>query len=644
MLPDWLQSPSDSLRESLGWLSRSLPGVFRRVMQAVSGAKPDFLGAEPDAGGTAFRVWAPGAAAVEVAGDFSAGPDGRWLERRHPMSRMADGYWDTYVVGAKVGHRYKYRLLTADGRWIWRMDPAARDTLHSAVDDQGNAGLIVNPAYAWRPFRRPRRDELIVYQLHVGAFSGRNDGAPGPVGTFDDLRDKLDYIADMNFTAIELTPVQEFTGDRSWGYNPSFYFAPESAFGSPVQMRRLVDTAHKRGLAVIFDVVYNHVSNTDNPLWDFDGSPDEGGVYLQRFKTPWSDYAPAYWKPQVREFFLRNALMYLEEYHADGLRFDATRNIEFARGLDDDGWGFLQHLTWNLRQQHPDAFLVAEHLPDHPSIVDSAGFDATWVSEAHHDFERALIHGPSDATWPRLLSLLGRDLGPDRRYAQSHAMVKFLLGSHDDCGDDRDGASIDAAEEWLRHRFMADRLGGRGDWRARAKARLAWALNVTMMGTPMLFMGNECLHDGYWHDRPDTHGDHRFDWSLTEDRWGREMRELVSEANRLRREHPALRGETLEPTHEHRAGRVFAFKRWLPGGSDALLTVVNLSDTTWSAGDYRVGTGGQPGSWREVLNTQEERFGGWPEASNGGRSLVTGDDGRVAIVLPAWSVVVLELN
>ncbi len=626
------------VREALRWLERQVGILVRGRRPAVGwGAKPI-----PLVGGFAFRTWAPTARAVEVTGEFAADAQGRWQIGRHLLVRGPDGYWTGVVSSAQVDQRYKFVVTAHDGRLLWRMDPAARDTDHSALD-VGNAGILVDPSFSWRLFARPDRSVYLIYQLHIGTFTGRNDGVPHAVGTFGDAAARLAYIRALGFTAIELTPVQEFTGHRSWGYNPSFYFAPESAYGSPRDLRAFVEEAHAHGLAVIFDVVYNHVSNTDNPLWEYDGDACDGGVYLQRFRTPWSEFAPAYWKAQVRDFFLDNARMYFSEYHADGLRFDATRYIEYAAGLRNDGWSFLQYLTWHLRQEFPDRYLVAEHLPDHEAIVSSAGFDATWLTDAHHEFERAVTQPIGEETWRRLCRTLGRDLGPGRAYAHGWNLVRYPLGCHDDCGDDRGGATIESGADWQRHRYLVEFAGGRDDVRARAKARLGWALAIACPGTPMLFMGSEFHQPGYWHDGHDRYGDHRPDWSLADDEAGRAMRALVAEANRLRRERASLRSDTFTLTHEDSGARVLAFKRWVPGGHDVILAVANFSDRDYVATGFGVFTGGQAGRWVELLNTQAPEFGGWPGASNAGRALETQPDGRVHVALPPWSAVLLGL-
>jgi 1,4-alpha-glucan branching enzyme len=182
----------------------------------------------------------------------------------------------------------------------------------------------VDPTHAWSAFDTPSFDDMILYQCHVGSFSGHRDGhvAPGDVATFDQLRTKLGYIRELGFNALALLPVQEFRANRSWGYNPAFYFALESAYGSPAELRALVDACHRSGLAVIFDVVYNHISDDDSSFHHFDERADgTGDSCLGSYRTAWG-WAPAFWRQGIRDFFVANMEMYLRV--VDGLRFDAT--------------------------------------------------------------------------------------------------------------------------------------------------------------------------------------------------------------------------------------------------------------------------------------------------------------------------------
>lgn len=589
------------------------------------------IGAWPTPEGCFFRVWAPHARSVSVLvqdGPFWEVDDAVREEALAP----AEGYWSAAVPGVAPGQLYRYRIEHPDGGTSQRLDPAARDVVSSELtrDDPASRNASIVPStepFPWAPFDTPRFENFIIYQLHVGSFAGRGDGLETEWATFRDVEAKLPYIREMGFDCIQPLPVQEFEKDRSWGYNPASFFAPESSYGTPRDLMRLVDAAHRQGLAVIFDVVYNHAGPGDSVLWEFDGHTHEGGIYFEGGKeTDWGR-GPAWWKPEVRDFFYQNARMYLEEYRADGLRFDVTTQIDGEH---------LRLVVDRLRREFPDRYLIAEHLPDHPWIVNTGRFCATWDADSHHECQRALAG--QDAL-NRVKGILGWE-----GYDHPWNLVKYTAGSHDDVGDDRNGNAKNGLTDWdARHRYLVDQLGGRDDWTARAKCRLAWALNATMAGTPMLFMGTECLMGaphvawGYWHDGRDARGEHRFDWSVAGDPLGMEMRRLVAACNALRWRHPALRAGSLEVPHEDHDNQVLAFVR--RHGDDLLLVVANLGGRSFTGHGYGVRTGGHSGQWTQVLCTQDREFGGWDGAGNAYHEPWTQPDGHLYVNLPQWSVV-----
>jgi 1,4-alpha-glucan branching enzyme len=583
--------------------------------------------------GCFFRVWAPHANAVKVLvqdepfwkqGDDVAAED----------LRNDGGYWSGTVAGVRPSQLYRFEIVTSD-ETFQTLDAAARDVFssHLTRNDPGSANASVIAAterLAWAPFETPRFENFIIYELHVGSFAGFNDGIATTPATFQQIETKLGYIRDLGFNCIELMPVHEHARDRSWGYNPASFFAPESLYGSPDTFAHLIDTAHRFGLAVIIDVVYNHAGSEDNILYEFDGYANEGGIYFEGGQpTDWGR-GPAWWKREVQEFFYQNGRMYLEQYRADGLRFDATTQINGDH---------LKTVVGRLREEFPDRYLVAEHLPDNPWIVTAGRFCATWTAEAHHQCQRALAgQDPLD----KVKSFLGWN-----GYEHPWNLVKYTLGSHDDIGDLNNGDAEDGRSNWdRRHRYFVDQLGGRDDHAARAKCRVAWALNVAMPCTPMLFMGSECLMSapyvgwGYWNDGRDDNGDHRFNWSAVDDPFGIEMRRLVAAANAVRWQNPALRADSLSITHDDRDNQVLAFVR--ESGDNGVLVVVNLSDRTFSDREYGVATGGRFGQWTQILCTQDAAFGGWDGAGNAFYDPWTQANACIYVNLPQWSVVVFR--
>ena len=583
--------------------------------------------------GCFFRVWAPHADAVRVVIQ-----DGPYWEIDDEIVRQdlvrAGHYWSGTVPGIPAWKVYRFEIENGS-RVYQRLDPAARDVVSSELtraDPSSRNGSIILDAdlLSWAQFDTPRFENFIIYQFHIGSFAGRHDEFDKSWTTFADVESKLSYIRELGFNCLEPLPVHEFHMDRSWGYNPASFFAPESSYGSPFNLMHFVEAAHRTGLAVIFDVVYNHAGPDDNVLWEFDGFGHEGGIYFEGGQhTDWGR-GPAWWKQEVQDFFYQNARMYFEDYHADGLRFDVTTQIN---------GNHLKLVVERLRRDFPNKYIIAEHLPDHPWIVDSGHFCATWQARSHHECQRALA---GQDPLQKVKSFLGWD-----GYDHAWNLVKYTLGSHDDVGDLKEGDAEDGLTNWdRRHRYFVDQLGGRDSWTARAKCRLAWALNAAMPGTPLLFMGSEChmasphVSWGYWHDGTDRHGDHRFNWSVAGDPVGMEMRRLVTAANAVRWQNPALRSDSLSIPHEDETNQVLGFVRELY--DNVVLTVVNLSDHNFGNHSYGVRTGGRAGQWTQVLCSQDRLFGGWDGAGNSYYEPWTQADGQVYINLPKWSVVMLR--
>jgi 1,4-alpha-glucan branching enzyme len=575
-------------------------------------------------GKVSFRVWAPLASQVDVVGEFN-----RWQPGQYPLTHVGNGYWEGTVNNVNADDKYKYYVYRRAGVPGYKMDPAARDTVDSDTDNALNHSIIVDTSFHWSPFTTPIFDNLILYQCHIGSFCGRNFGVhhANRTSTFQEVVAKLDYIRLMGFNAIELLPVQEFRDDRSWGYNPSFYYALESAYGRPSDLRYFVDECHKRGIAVIFDVVFNHISNIDSSFWHFDDGTMSS--YLSSFETPWG-LGPALWQNGIKDFFLSNMYMYFNEYNADGIRFDATRYLEFNKGLGNDGWEFMQYLTYFSKMNFPNKYLIAEHVPAHDSIVDSAGFHATWYKPAYESLLNAL---QGINTVENIKNMLGTDFGNGNNYKYSWNLIKYLLGSHDECGDMNNG------NNW--HRYYTELFGGRDNWYARSKARMAWALNISVLGTPMLFMGNECYMWGYWNDSEDSNGDHRFDWSIADDVHGMEMQRLVTAANNARWAHPSLRNGFIDITQEDYDNKIVAFKRWNNEG-DVMLIVINAGDTNFTDYSYALKTK-QIGQWQQIFCSQDSVFGGWDGSGNAYYEPSTRNDGCICINIPKWSVLFFRL-
>jgi maltooligosyltrehalose trehalohydrolase len=321
-------------------------------------------------GGVRFRLWAPDARSVELVLSAQAGAASQ--ARGLDLAPLEGGWFETLVPEARDGTRYAFRV---DGATVVP-DPASR----SNPDDVHAASALVDPlAFDWpddgwtgRPWT-----EAVVYELHVGTFT--------PEGSFDAVVDRLDDLVALGVTAIELMPVADFPGARGWGYDGVLPYAPESRYGSPDALKRLVAAAHARGLMVLLDVVYNHFGPDGNYLW----------VYAKPFfdtsvHTPWGA-AIAFDGPAartVRDFFIHNALYWIEEFHVDGLRIDAVHAMhdrsaphfvdELAQAVHA-GPGRTRHVHLVLENDHNEAAHLARAADGGAPLA-----DAQWNDDVHH--------------------------------------------------------------------------------------------------------------------------------------------------------------------------------------------------------------------------------------------------------------------
>ncbi len=330
------------------------------------------MGAERLADGTTrFRVWAPKARELAVR---IVGGEGRTIA----MTRGPGDVFDTLVADAGLGTDYFYVI---DGTKE-RPDPCSRFQPRGV---HGPSRVVAADPFAWsdQSWTGIPLCDLIFYELHVGTFT--------PEGTFEGVVAKLDHMKSLGVTAIELMPVAQFPGDRNWGYDGVFPYAPQASYGGPDGLRRLVDESHRRGLAVALDVVYNHLGPEGNYLADY------GHYFTDRYTTPWGP-AINFDGPdsdEVRSFFRENALYWLTDFHIDILRFDAIHSIfdMSARHFLQETCAAFHHRATALGRR---AFVIAESDLNDVRVIQPAernglGFDAQWGDDFHHATMAALL-------------------------------------------------------------------------------------------------------------------------------------------------------------------------------------------------------------------------------------------------------------
>nr|WP_300143808.1 alpha-amylase family glycosyl hydrolase [Propionicimonas sp.] len=543
--------------------------------------------------GTGLRVWAPHADAVDVVvyGDE---------ERVEPLASEGNGYWYGFVPGVRPGREYRFALTCGDRR-IERVDPYAAQVTNSV----GNGVVYDHAAFDWEgdDFTPPPFNELVIYELHAGTFAATEDGQ---VADLDDLAERLDHLVRLGVNALQIMPVAEFAGDYSWGYNPAHIFAVESAYGGPDALKDLVKQAHRRGLAVIQDVVYNHFGPSDLNLWQFDGWSENGlgGIYFYndwRSATPWGDTRPDYGRGEVRQFIRDNALGWLRNFHVDGLRYDMTpymRSVDGSGTDIPDGWSLSRWINDDVRDRFPGRILIAEDLRSNPAVSstgpEGAAFHAQWDAQFVHPVRENVIE-PSDDT--RSTTEIATAIGYS--YGDPFARVIYTE-SHDEVANGR--ARVPEEID------PADPTG----YFAQKRSTLGAGLVFTAPGIPMIFQGQEFLEGGWFRD------DVALDWDQDEEFHGivRLYRDLVR--LRLNRDGTSagLTGGGLRIFHNNDDANLLAYQRWRDHGpGDDVVVVANLSNAERTG--YRIGLPAT-GQWRLLFSSDatvySDAFGNTPSA------------------------------
>ena len=414
-----------------------------------------------------FRVWAPKPRRVElVVGG-----------RRLAMKEGERGWWELAGVEAEAGTRYGFTLDGGEAR----PDPRSPSQPDGVL---GLSEVVDHSAYAWHDSDWPGTDleGAVLYELHPGTFSSD--------GTFDGIIEHLPHLASLGVDAIELMPVAEFSGDRGWGYDGADLFAPHHVYGGPAGLKRLVDACHSARIGVVIDVVYNHLGPVGNFLSEF------GPYFSDRHRTDWGAALnfDGTASDEVRRFVVDNALMWIRDYHVDGLRLDAVHAI-----VDEAPLHILEQLAMELQglaaDLHRSTFVIAESELNDPRFVrnrDAGGYglDAAWADDWHHSLHSALTaertgYYEDFGSLEKLGKALRQAWVYDGEWSHHHKKIRggkaldlpshtFVIGvqNHDQVGN----------------RAAGDRLGALMD---EGSLKAAAALLLTAPFTPMLFQGEE---------------------------------------------------------------------------------------------------------------------------------------------------------
>jgi 1,4-alpha-glucan branching enzyme len=545
------------------------------------------LGATPYPGGVAFRVWAPHAERVFVVGDFNG-----FDATANELAAEGGGLFGANVDGAAVGQQYAYALVLADGSVVTHADPRAR-RLTAAT---GGNGVIVDPnAYAWQAadFAPPPANDTVVYELHLGTFN-RPDAATQ--GTWATAAAKLDYLAALGINAVEVMPPVLCSSTSTWGYNPAWPFALQLAYGAPDDAKAFIDAAHARGIAVYIDLVENHYSSKNGlTCWDGDCAAN---VYFYtdatNKSTPWGP-RPKYAEPEVRAYIRDNALAWLTEYRADGLRWDSTISIR-ATGWDatsvpiPDGKSLLQEVNDAIHALPSPKLQIAEDLQTYDGVTQSTakgglGFDTQWDAAFFHPVDDNII-AATDAA--RSMTAIAGAI----THAYNGAPLQRVVYTedHDEVanGKSRIPQMIDDANP--------------GSLAARQRSTLGAAVVMTSPGIPMIFMGQEFLESGHFADTI------ALDWSKTTTYAGilALYKDLIALRHDAGGHTRGLQGAHVSVFHVNDGAKVLAWRRWDEGGAgDDVIVVANFSAKPFARYDL-----GFPaaGAWKVRFSSNDAKY------------------------------------
>jgi 1,4-alpha-glucan branching enzyme len=556
------------------------------------------LGAHVTEDGVAFAVWAPNATGVSVVGDFND-----WDGRADPLvQRGVSGVWESVVERAKHGDRYKYELHPRGGGLTLKADPVA----FAAEVPPRTASVVYDSRYEWQDDEWLARRRatvahtapLSIYEVHLGSWRlGAN---------FRDTAEELaTYVRDLGYTHVELMPVMHHPFAGSWGYQVTGYFAPNAAWGEPDDLRHFVDVMHQAGIGVILDWVPAHFPRDDWALAHFDGTALYEHADPRRGAHPdWGTLVFNFGRNEVRNFLLANALFWLREYHADGLRVDAVASmlyLDYSRkagewvpnaygGREDlEAVSFLKELNELCHGREPGVIMAAEESTawpgvSRPTYLGGLGFGFKWNMGWMHD---TLAYFENDPIYRRYHH---HELTFSMVYAFTENFVLPL--SHDEVVHGK--------------RSLVSKLPG-DRWQQLANLRALYAFMWAHPGKKLLFMGSELAQEQEWDATTSVA------WHLLERAEHVGIQSLVRDLNRLYRDEPALweldfegRGFSwIEPNDAD--SNAFAFLRRAADGERVVVCASNLAPVPRI--DYRLGLP-RSGDWREALNTDSRFYGG----------------------------------
>ncbi|WP_299672734.1 1,4-alpha-glucan branching protein GlgB [uncultured Polaribacter sp.] len=556
--------------------------------------------------GTYFAVWAPSAKMVSVIGDFNF-----WLEGEHHLNVRWDGsgIWEGFIPGVKKGNIYKYKIQSSHNDIVTeKADPFARRCEHPPK----TASVVWEDTYAWKDKKwmknRKKNNALdapfSVYEVHLGSWKRQIE--ENRFLSYVELADQLvAYVEEMNFTHVEFMPIMEYPYDPSWGYQLTGYFAPTSRFGYPDEFKFLVDKFHEKGIGVLLDWVPSHFPSDDHGLGYFDGThlyehPDQRKGYHQDWKSLIFNYG----RNEIKAFLISNAIFWLDQYHADGLRVDAVASMLFLDYSREDGqWepnmfggneyleaiDFIKEMNTAVYEAFPDVQTIAEESTSfskvsRPIYDGGLGFGMKWMMGWMHDSLDYFTKEP----------VYRKHHQNDLTFSLNYAFTEnFMLPlSHD--------------EVVYGKKSIVDKMPG-DEWQKFANLRLLYSFMYTHPGTKLLFQGGEFGQTSEWNFNGSL------DWHLLDYKVHKGVQTLVKDVNKLYKNEPALHEKQFSPEgfewidHGDHENSVMTYIR--KGFKEKENMVIILNMTPIPRENYRIGLP-KAGTLKEVFNSDALDYNG----------------------------------
>jgi 1,4-alpha-glucan branching enzyme len=589
--------------------------------------------------GCYFAVWAPTARDVFVVGDFNG-----WSGYGYDMKPVSDGgIYDLFVPGVKRGQFYKFLIISADGRALYKADPYA----NQAQLRPDTASVVTElSGYDWHDAKwiaaKKKEDHLRVpmniYECHLGSWRTEDNGTENGYMNYRDIAPLLaDYVKKLGYTHLELMGIAEYPYDGSWGYQVTGYYAPTARYGSAADFMYFVDYMHSQGIGVILDWVPAHFPRDAFGLSEFDGSCVYEYADPRKGEHPdWGTKVFDYGKNEVVNFLVANAGFWIDRYHVDGLRFDAVASMLYLDyGRSDGQWvpnryggngnleaiSFLKHVNHMIRENYPQAVTIAEESTAWPNVTgnpddgECLGFTYKWNMGWMHDF---LEYMKLD---PYFRKFNHNKLTFSTMYAYSENFVLVL--SHDEVVH-------------LKCSMLGKMPGDREEKFANLKAGYAYMAGHP--GKKLLFMGQEF---GQWNEWSEAH---QLDWYLLDDESHKELQNFVGRCMSLNRDYAALYATDYDPegfqwiNADDRDNSVYRWVRWDPAKKKNLLFCISF--TPVERDNFRIGAP-VPGTYKLILGSDEKHQK---------KQLVTdkgdcdGQEQSLLVDLPPFGVAVYEFD